>query len=110
MSFRAEQHESGDRHVVALSGTLDLGTVPALLNALATALLDRRGATVVVDLDGVDAVDDVGLGILLGAAGRARRSGGDLVVVCSNPALRDRLALTGFDRAIDVTDTLPKSS
>jgi anti-sigma B factor antagonist len=106
MNFRAEQRDVAGRHVVALSGTVDLGTVPALLNALATALLDRRGASIAVDLDGVEAFDDVGLGIILGAAGRARRDGGELTVVCSNPRLRERLAVTGFDRAIDVTETL----
>ena len=96
----------GGRHVVALSGTVDLGSVPALLNALASALLDRRGATIAVDLDGVEALDDIGLGILLGAAGRARRDGGDLVVVCTNTAMRDRFAVTGFDRAVSVVGSL----
>jgi anti-sigma B factor antagonist len=105
-SFRAEQRDVGGRHVVVLSGTVDLGTVPSLLNVLSIALLDRRGAVVAVDLDGVEALDDVGLGILLGAAGRARRDGGELTVVCSQPRLCERLALTGFDRAVAVTATL----
>jgi anti-sigma B factor antagonist len=61
---------------------------------------------VAVDLDGVDVLDDSGLGALLGAAGRARRTGGDLVVVASDQRLRDRFTLTGLDRAVDVVDQL----
>ena len=62
-------------------------------------LADHAGRTVAVDLDGVDALDDTGLGVLLGAAGRARQAGGDLVVVCASEHLRARFTLTGLDRA-----------
>ena len=94
------------RPVVALSGSVDLATVPSLHNALSTAIVDHPAATIAVDLQGVEAVDDVALGVLLGAAGKARRAGGDLVVVTTDEALRQRLALTGFDRAITVTNSL----
>jgi anti-anti-sigma factor len=96
----------GGRPVVALAGTVDLATVPSLHNALTTAILDEPGSTIAVDLGAVQSLDDVGLGVLLGAAGRARRGGGDLVVVTADDALRRRLALTGFDRAINVSASL----
>lgn len=102
MSLRAEYSDVGERHVVALAGSVDLATVPELNNVLTKALLDHPGETIVVDMDAVDSIDDVGLGVLLGVAGRARRGGGDLTVVCSNDGLRERLALTGFDRAITI--------
>ena len=94
------------RPVVALTGSLDLATVPSLHNALATAILDHPATTIAVDLHGVEALDDVGLGVLLGAAGRARRGGGDLVVATTDEAMRQRFALTGFDRAITVTPSV----
>lgn len=106
MSLRADVTEVSGRVVVSLTGSVDLSTVPALQNTLGRALVDHSGETVAVDLDGVDAVDDVGLGILLGAAGRARRNGGDIVIVCSNTTLRDRFTLTGLDRAITITSSL----
>ena len=59
-----------------------------------------------VDLDGVDVLDDTGLGVLLGAAGRARQAGGELVVVVSDERLRARFEATGFDRAVAVVDRL----
>jgi anti-sigma B factor antagonist len=92
--------------VLLLSGEIDLATVPLLRNHLSRALDGCRGTTLVVDLDGVTAVDDAGLGALLGAAGRAREHGGDLVVVCTEPTLRRRLEVTRLDRAIEVRDRI----
>ena len=106
VSLRTEITDVAGRAVVALTGSVDLATVPTLQNALARAIVERAGEVVAVDLDAVDTVDDVALGILLGAAGRARRNGGDVVIVCANDNLREKFALTGLDRAITVTMTL----
>lgn len=106
MPLRVAASLVAGRSVVALSGALDLSTVPALQNALTTAILDNPATTIAVDLDGVEAIDDVALGVLLGAAARARRGGGDLVVVTGDDALRQRFALSGFDRAITVAASL----
>jgi anti-anti-sigma factor len=106
VSLRAEINDVAGRAIVVLTGSVDLSTVPTLQNALARVVVERPGETVAVDLDGADTVDDVALGILLGAAGRARRNGGDIVIVCANEHLRDRFALTGLDRAVTVTATL----
>ena len=62
-------------------GSVDLATLPQLGDALFRLVADHPGQRVAVDLDGVDVLDDTGLGVLLGAAGRARQAGGDLVVV-----------------------------
>ncbi len=88
--------------VLQLSGEIDLSTVPHLRDQLARAIGQHPGVDLYVDLDGVHAMDDAGLGMLLGAAGRAREHGGDLVVVCAGERLRHRLALTGTDRAVRV--------
>lgn len=94
----------GTQSVLVVSGEVDLATVPVLRNHLSRALADTRGAALVVDLDAVTAIDDAGLGILLGAAGKAREHSGDIVLVCSEPSLRRRLRVTGLDRAVDVRD------
>ncbi len=93
--------------VLSVSGEIDIATIPRLHDVLLRATnADADPApdqVLIVDLDGVWSCDDMGLGVLLGAAGRCRESGGDLVVVCSDGPLRDRLTRTGFDRAIRVT-------
>jgi anti-sigma B factor antagonist len=88
--------------VVVCRGAVDLSSVPQLHSALARAIGAAPGELVLVDLDEVDALDDAGLGVLLGAAGRARRAGGDLQLVCADPATRAQLAITGADRAVAV--------
>lgn len=94
--------------VLHLSGEIDLATLPVLRDHLHRAVVDHPATVVVVDLDGVTALDDAGLGIVMGAAARAREGRGDLEVVCTNERLRERFALTGLDRAITVRSGAPE--
>jgi anti-anti-sigma factor len=61
---------------------------------------------IVVDLDGVAALDDSGLGVLLGAAAAARQADGDLEIVCNDERLRTRLERTRLDRAVTVRTSI----
>jgi anti-sigma B factor antagonist len=106
MDLRSRRDVVGTLPVVALSGSADLATVPELQDVLVRLISDHPARRVAVDLDGVDAMDDTALGVLLGAAGRARQAGGDLVVITSDERLRDRFGLTGLDRAVEVFDRL----
>ena len=92
--------------VLQVAGELDLATLPLFRDHLSRAIDQHPRTTMHVDLDGLTALDDVGLGMLLGAAGRAREHGGDLVIVCTSARLRHRFALTGLDRAIRVQEGL----
>lgn len=96
----------GGATVVALEGSVDLAAVGALHGDLTRVVRRHPGASVIVDLDAIDALDDAGLGVLLGAAAALRESGGDLEVVCNRPALRERLERTRFDRAVKVRATI----
>ena len=58
------------------------------------------------DLDGVAALDDAGLGVLLGAAAAARQADGDLEIVCNDERLRTRLERTRLDQAIAVRTSI----
>jgi anti-sigma B factor antagonist len=96
----------GPRPVLHVSGEVDLATAPLLRDQLARAVSLHPACTITVDLDGVTALDDTGLGVLMGAAGRAREHGGDVDLVCTNERLRARLAVTGLDRAITVRNAI----
>ena len=96
----------GGSIVVAVDGLVDLAAVGRLHDDLARAVRQHPAVTLLVDLDAVTALDDAGLGVLLGAAAAARRAGGDLEVVCTRPALSERLQLTGFDRAVRVRTSI----
>jgi anti-sigma B factor antagonist len=99
----------GAQPVIVIEGAIDLATLPTLRDELSRAVYRHRGLTLLVDLDGVTVLDDIGLGVLLGAAGAARQSGGELEVVCSLPPLVSRFALTGLDRAIAVRQRVTPS-
>ena len=106
MDARLRLDTIGGIAVLSVSGELDLSTLPQVRNTFVTLVGDHPGALVAIDLDGVESLDDTCLGVLLGTAGRARESGGDLVVVCSDERLLARFALVRLDRAIDVVPSV----
>ena len=96
----------GGKPVLHVHGEIDLATLPSFRDHLTRALGQTAGHTLAVDLDGVSALDDTGLGMLLGAAGRARELGGELVVVCTAERMLQRFELTRFDSAVTVIPNL----
>jgi anti-anti-sigma factor len=102
----AHRVAAGGMPVLHVSGEIDLSTVPTFHAALHRLVNDHPAAVVAVDLDGVLALDDVGLGLLLGGAAKARERQGDIVIVCSDERLLARFALTRLDQAVDIRPSL----
>lgn len=96
----------GDLPVLVVSGELDLASIPLFSDAVVKLTNEHIGVTVAIDLDGVSVLDDAGLGVLLGAAGRAREHDGDVVLVCTGKRLLERFERSGLMRAIDVRQRL----
>ncbi len=96
----------GGEIVLSLSGIADVSTMPLLQDRIRRALADHPGNTIVVDLDGLLALDDAALGLFLGASAQARQAGGQLVIVCSTDRLRRRLSMTGLDQLVTVRSTI----
>ncbi len=101
-ALRVNLEAIGELPVLTLDGDADMGSLPRLSDALTAAVDAHRGERLAVDLDALGVLDDLAFGSLLGAAGRARIHGGDLVLIASGDRLLRRLALTGVDRALDV--------
>lgn len=106
MDLHLRHTSIGALHLLMVTGEIDLATVPKFRNALVKLVGDHPAECIAVDLDGVSACDDVGLGILLGAAARARQTEGDLTIVCTDPSLLKRFTITRLDRAITVVSSL----
>ncbi len=96
--------------VLELEGDIDLATLPELHQATSRFVERHLGMVVAVDLDEVGTLADAGLGVLLGAAARARSGLGDVVLVCAGERLRERLALSRLDRAVDVYATTTEAA
>ena len=88
------------RGLVVVTGAVDLDTSPQLRLALQQALDNVDGPTgLVVDLSAVDFMDATGLGVLVGAANRAKRAGGDVRLRAPSPAVLRVLDVGGLKDA-----------
>lgn len=83
-----------------------MSSLPRFVDSMNRELAACKTPLILVDLDAVDGIDDAGLGILLGFAARARNTNRRFGVIASAPAIRDRLADTRLDKAIDVFGSL----
>lgn len=101
--FTTEVEERGAWTVVRARGQLDVATAPEL-HQLLVGIQVGQGTAVVLDLDGVEFVDDLGLGTLLGGIKRARQSDGRFVVVATRPRLVELLELTGLAQLLERAD------
>jgi anti-sigma B factor antagonist len=91
--------------VVVARGQLDVATAPDFRQDLLEA--QYGGSTrVVIDLDGVEFLDSMGLGVLVGALKRARTHEGELVIACSRQRLLHLFELTGLDRVLRLVPTV----
>jgi anti-sigma B factor antagonist len=110
---------NSERHVVAVSGEIDLFTAPELKQKLTDAI--EGGKTrIVVDLTDTTFLDSTALGVLIGAVKRLRSREGALVIVNVDQNIAKTFEITGLDQiftivperdaAIAALDTEPASS
>ena len=106
MDLRTTSSTVGGIPTVAVDGVVDLASIAIFRDALLRTIHSTSGELIVADLDGVAALDDAGLGVLLGAAAAARQADGDLEIVCNDERLRTRLERTRLDQAIAVRTSI----
>jgi len=95
-------------HLVAADGELDVYSAEALKGALWPLASEPR-ARVVADLTNVAFIDSTALGVVSGAARLLRESGGDVVVVATDPRLVRVFEITGLTRAIRLRSTIAEA-
>lgn len=105
MSLSVRRDVVGEVDVIALTGTVDLSTLPRFTDALNRAVAEGR-PVVAVDLEAISVIDDAALGILLGAASRLRRADRRLVLVISDSRIVEHLEATGVASIIPIVPSL----
>ena len=105
MFFDITVAEKGDWSVVSVSGEVDVATAPRLREEIVKVV--SEGATkVLVDLEAVDFLDSMGLGVLVGALKRVRSHDGEMAVVCTNDRLLRIFEITGLHQVLDLRSTV----
>ena len=94
-----------DRHIVAVTGEIDLFTAPEFKQHVA-APIDEGVAHVVIDLTNTTFIDSSSLGVLIGAHRRLKLRGGSLAIVCSNEAIVKTFRVTGLDGVFTLVPTI----
>ena len=93
-----------EEQIVRLAGSLDVRSVAAVRHQL-NELIDGTEGDVIVDLEGLDAVDAAGLGVLFAAHRRAEQAGRILVLRHPLPAVGRVLAMTRLSRVLHIERT-----
>jgi len=106
MDLVGHRYDHAGVAILALSGELDLATVPRGREHLLGLVVDHPGEIVVVDLTGLAVCDSVGLGALVGAQRRARSRHGELRVVVPGGRLAELFGLTGLDAVLPRYDAV----
>src|SRR5215207_2076122 len=97
-----------DKHVVAVTGEIDLFTAPEFKQRVA-APIDAGRTLVIVDLTETTFIDSSSLGVLIGAHRRLLRLQGRLVVVCSNDAIVKTFRITGLDGVFTIVGRMDEA-
>lgn len=104
LAVRADGEESSERLTVALAGEIDLATVGAVRSALAAALAEADGRTLVVDLRELTFMDSSGLNALCALRDRALRQRVPLVLVRGPRHVQRIFELTATDGLFEFVD------
>ena len=83
----------GSQSVLVFAGEIDLATVPECSDMLTKFVDDHAGQDIAIDLCQVTALDDTGVGVILGAVARARTAGSHLAIIIDDQHMRDRFGL-----------------
>jgi anti-sigma B factor antagonist len=100
MDLNVESATTDDGIVVlTVSGSVDLTTTPGLRDSL-VRLVDEGHHRLVLELSGVDLIDSIGLGVIVGMVHRLRPHDGSLAVAAPSSQARTVLEITQLVRVV----------
>lgn len=99
MSLEITSSKNGSKTLVKVVGEVDVSNAPQLRQELEAALGEAT-PQVVVDFSEVPYIDSTGIGVLVGAAHRAKEAGGSLTLSNPQKNVARVLSLLGVDKEL----------
>ena len=93
------------RHVITVSGEVDLASSPQLDDAIISTL-DSGAKAVAIDLTDVSFMDSSGLGVIVRGLKRCREAEIDLDLVITNERVLKVFGITGLDQVIPIHSSI----
>jgi len=106
----------GDITVIELAGRMTVDNIYSLTKLIEKKVFPFAGniedpagksnSKVILDMQGVEAIDSSGLGTVLFLAKKCRALGGYLKIICISPEVKGVLEIVNFDKFIHIFSTL----
>jgi len=103
VALNVSSERRGDVLVLALTGELDIYTVPSFRETVDRLAKDEPG--IVLDLEAVSLIDSSGLGALVSLANQVGERDAELGLLCPQQSLRRVFEITGLRRAFSFGTT-----
>jgi anti-sigma B factor antagonist len=101
-------HRDGDRTVIAVTGGIDADTAPSLRERL-NELVASGHYNLVVDIEGVESFDAIGLQVLVDGLRRVRSHDGTLRLVCAQERILDVFRITRLTMVFPIHASLAEA-
>ncbi len=101
MELDITTREIGGHAVVKLKGEVDIYTAPSLRETIVDSV-EKGRYKIAVDLDEVDFLDSIGLGVLVGGLKRVRPHNGELVIICNQEKILRIFKITGLAKIFKI--------
>jgi anti-anti-sigma factor len=104
--FSLETLPLADEYLIRLSGALDANACDDVIAAIRLGE-HSDGQRIVIDIDGLEFIDSIGLRLLLAAQRRAELLRRDLRFTHGDGYIADMLRFTAFDQTLSFVDEVP---
>jgi anti-sigma B factor antagonist len=104
IKMEIRKREQGGFLIVSVSGRLDAITSPELDQALSSILTGGEKG-VVLDFETLDYISSAGLRVILAAAKRIKKNGGESRLACLKGVVKEVFEVSGFESIIPCFET-----
>ena len=103
MSLITNTRQVGTVTIVDIKGRITMGEESAAVRDMILGLLSKGNKQILLNLAGVEYIDSMGLGSLVGSFATARKQGGDLKLLNVNDKVTDVMQITKLYTVFDIS-------